>query len=51
MHEFALAGTGFNLRFGTTRNPWGDMRHVGGSLGGSALAVALTRPAVRQAGS
>lgn len=29
MHEFALGGTGFNLRFGTTPNPWDETRHVG----------------------
>jgi aspartyl-tRNA(Asn)/glutamyl-tRNA(Gln) amidotransferase subunit A len=40
MHEFALGGTGYNFRFGTTPNPWDSTRHVGGSSGGSALAVA-----------
>ena len=41
MHELALGATGMNPRFGTTRNPWDFDRGVGGSSGGSALAVAL----------
>ena len=40
MHEFALGGTGFNARYGTTPNPWDATRHVGGSSSGSALAIA-----------
>jgi aspartyl-tRNA(Asn)/glutamyl-tRNA(Gln) amidotransferase subunit A len=41
MHELALGATGINARFGTTTNPWDTSRGVGGSSGGSALAVAL----------
>jgi aspartyl-tRNA(Asn)/glutamyl-tRNA(Gln) amidotransferase subunit A len=41
MHEFALGATGENRAYGTTVNPWDTSRGVGGSSGGSALAVAL----------
>jgi len=40
MHEFALGATGTNDRFGPMPNPWDISRHVGGSSGGSVIAVA-----------
>jgi aspartyl-tRNA(Asn)/glutamyl-tRNA(Gln) amidotransferase subunit A len=40
LHEFALGATGKNLRFGNTPNPYDKTRHVGGSSGGSTIAVA-----------
>lgn len=40
LHEFALGATGRNLRFGDTPNPFDAARHVGGSSGGSTIAVA-----------
>lgn len=40
LHEFALGATGRNLRFGITPNPFDAGRHVGGSSGGSTIAVA-----------
>ena len=39
--ELALGASGVNSLFGTTRNPWDADRGVGGSSGGSALAVAI----------
>jgi aspartyl-tRNA(Asn)/glutamyl-tRNA(Gln) amidotransferase subunit A len=40
LHEFALGATGQNVRFGDTPNPFDAGRHVGGSSGGSTIAVA-----------
>lgn len=40
MHEFALGATGLNDRFGPMPNPWAPDRIVGGSSGGSVIAVA-----------
>jgi len=40
MHELALGATGINPDFGTTTNLWDRRRGVGGSSGGSAVAVA-----------
>jgi aspartyl-tRNA(Asn)/glutamyl-tRNA(Gln) amidotransferase subunit A len=41
LHELAFGGTSENPHFGTVRNPWASDRNVGGSSGGSAVAVAL----------
>ncbi len=40
LHEFALGATGKNLRFGDMPHPFDAGRHVGGSSGGSTIAVA-----------
>jgi aspartyl-tRNA(Asn)/glutamyl-tRNA(Gln) amidotransferase subunit A len=41
LHECAFGFTGENPTYGNTRNPWEPERIVGGSSGGSAVAVAL----------
>jgi len=38
--EFGFLGVTDNKLFGVTRNPWNLERHVGGSSGGAAAAVA-----------
>lgn len=43
MHELALGGTSAASLFGPVRNPYDSDRVAGGSSGGSAVAVALSR--------
>jgi Asp-tRNA(Asn)/Glu-tRNA(Gln) amidotransferase A subunit family amidase len=40
MHEIGINVTGLNPHHGTTRNPYADSRHTGGSSSGPATAVA-----------
>src|ERR1019366_7157291 len=40
LHEFAFGGSGIVSAFGPARNPWDVSRITGGSLSGSAAAVA-----------
>jgi len=40
MHEIGINVTGLNPHYGTTRNPYDDAYHTGGSSSGSATAVA-----------
>ena len=40
MHEMGMGTTGFNLHWGTPRNPYDTGRYTGGSSSGSAAAVA-----------
>jgi Asp-tRNA(Asn)/Glu-tRNA(Gln) amidotransferase A subunit family amidase len=40
MHELGINITGLNPHYGTTRNPYDDSRHTGGSSSGPAAAVA-----------
>lgn len=40
MHEIGIGTTGFNLHWGTPRNPYDPERFTGGSSSGSAAAVA-----------
>jgi Asp-tRNA(Asn)/Glu-tRNA(Gln) amidotransferase A subunit family amidase len=40
MHEIGINITGLNPHYGTTRNPYDDAYHTGGSSSGSATAVA-----------
>lgn len=40
MHELGTGTTGFNLHWGTPRNPYDPQRYTGGSSSGSAAAVA-----------
>ncbi len=40
MHEIGIGTTGFNLHWGTPRNPYDPERYTGGSSSGSAAAVA-----------
>lgn len=40
MHEIGLDVTGLNPHYGTTRNPYDDRYHTGGSSSGPATAVA-----------
>jgi len=45
LHEIGLGTTGFNLTYGTPKNPYGKDRHIhyytGGSSSGSAAAVSM----------
>jgi aspartyl-tRNA(Asn)/glutamyl-tRNA(Gln) amidotransferase subunit A len=40
LHEWAMGGTNVNVFFPTPRNPWDQTKIVGGSSGGSAVALA-----------
>jgi aspartyl-tRNA(Asn)/glutamyl-tRNA(Gln) amidotransferase subunit A len=40
LHEFAMGGTGANVHFGDSKNPYNPELVTGGSSGGSASAVA-----------
>ena len=40
LHEWAMGGTNVNVFFPTPKNPWDPRKIVGGSSGGSALALA-----------
>jgi aspartyl-tRNA(Asn)/glutamyl-tRNA(Gln) amidotransferase subunit A len=40
LHEWAMGGTNVNVFFPTPRNPWDQSKIVGGSSGGSSLALA-----------
>jgi aspartyl-tRNA(Asn)/glutamyl-tRNA(Gln) amidotransferase subunit A len=40
LHEWAMGGTNVNVFFPTPRNPWDKTKIVGGSSGGSSLALA-----------
>jgi Asp-tRNA(Asn)/Glu-tRNA(Gln) amidotransferase A subunit family amidase len=39
MHEIGSGVTGYNMHYGTVRNPYDTSRHTGGSSSGSAAAV------------